>query len=122
MSDFAVSVLRADAAAVWLSLSGEFDVSAVGRASTALAEAEALSPANIVLDLSLLSFLDSSGLHWILEAHECAERRGSRLSLVAAPPSVQRIFELTGLEKHLEFVARPMSQQQTVIGASVPGE
>ena len=121
MSDFAVSVLQADADVVWLSLSGEFDLSAVERASKALAEAEALSPKSILVDLSLLSFMDSSGLHWIVEAHESAGRRGSRLSLVAGPPNVQRVFEITGLEKQLVFVARPEGHQQTV-SASVPGD
>src|SRR5713101_5357723 len=109
MSDFAVSVLHADAAVVWLSLSGEFDVSAVGNASTALAQAEALSPETVLVDLSPLSFMDSSGLHWIVEAYESAERKGLRLSLVAGPPGVHRLFEITGLEKHLPFVARPES-------------
>ena len=109
MSDFAVSVLQADAEIVWLSLSGEFDLCAVESASRAFAEAEALSPESILVDLSALSFMDSSGLHWIVEAHESAERRGSRVSLVAAPPTVQRIFEITGVEKHLVFVPRPSS-------------
>jgi anti-sigma B factor antagonist len=109
MSDFAVSVLQADADVVWLSLSGEFDLSAVERASKALADAEALSPESILVDLSLLSFMDSSALHWIVEAHESAQRHGSRMSLVAAPPSVQRLFAITGLEEHLVFVARPLS-------------
>ena|SRR3981081_2521656 len=121
MSDFAVSVLHADASVVWLSLSGEFDLAAVGSASTALAQAQALSPEHLLVDLSLLSFLDSSGLHWILEAHESAGRKGSRLSLVAGPPNVQRVFEITGLEKQLVFVARPEGHQQTV-SASVPGD
>jgi anti-anti-sigma factor len=74
-----------------------------------LAEAEALSPENILVDLSLLSFVDSAALHWIVEAHESAERQGSRMSLIAGPPNVQRLFEITGLEKHLVFVARPLS-------------
>jgi anti-sigma B factor antagonist len=109
MSDFAVSVLQADADVVWLSFSGEFDVSAVERASRALAEAEALSPESILVDLSLLSFMDSSGLHWIVEAHESAQRHGVRVSLIAGPPTVQRLFAITGLEEHLVFVARPLS-------------
>ena len=122
MSDFAVSVLHADAAVVWLSLSGEFDVSAVGRASTALAEAEALSPETVLVDLSALSFMDSSGLHWIVEAHEATARKGSRLNLVAGPPGVHRVFEVTGVEKHVVFVPRPEGHQQTVISAKVLGE
>jgi len=59
------------------------DVAAGGRGP--LAEAEALCPETLVLDLSRLEFLDSSGLGCILEAHARANNAGRRLALLGRP-------------------------------------
>jgi anti-anti-sigma factor len=106
MSDFAVSVLRADAAVVWLSLAGDFDLAAVPAVRKALVEAGSTAPGTLLLDLSLLSFMDSSGLHCIMDAQDAAQRVGTRLALGAGPACVQRVFETTGVDQHFEFVAR----------------
>jgi anti-anti-sigma factor len=111
MSEFAISMLRADAAIVWLSLAGDFDLAAVPAVQQALAEAESTAPATLLLDLSLLSFMDSSGLHCILDAKDSAGRAGTRLALVAGPSNVQRLFEVTGVDQHVEFVARPVLEE-----------
>jgi anti-sigma B factor antagonist len=58
----------------------------------------------LVLDLSELSFIDSTGLLAILKAREqCAERR-SRFFLIPGPPAVQRVFRLTDLLERLPFL------------------
>ena len=72
----------------------------------ALDAAEALAPVDPVLDLSGLSFIDSSGLHCIVRAHERAQKEGRRMVLVPGSSSVQRVLELTGMDRHLEFVTR----------------
>jgi len=108
---FTVSVLRADEEVAWLTLAGELDLAAVGALSKAIGEAQALTPATVVLDLSQLSFLDSSGLGCIVEARMWAQQTGCRLALVPGPTAVQRTFEITGLDKHLEFVSGPVLQE-----------
>src|SRR2546423_11863989 len=107
MSDFSVSVLRADAAVVWLSLAGDFDLAAVPVVQKALAEAQSTAPGTVLLDLSLVSFMDSSGLHCILDAQDFADRVGIRLALVAGPSSVQRLFQITAVGQHVALLARP---------------
>jgi len=96
--------VRREDAAVVLSLTGELDLAGVEALSKTLAEAEGLCPETLVLDLSRLEFLDSSGLSCILEAHARANNAGRRLALLGGPRAVHRVFELTGMDKHLKFV------------------
>ncbi|MEA2445437.1 MAG: hypothetical protein QOJ12_2729 [Thermoleophilales bacterium] len=59
--------------------------------------------ASILLDLSELTFMDSSGLRLIWETDAEAKQHGLDLALASGPPEVMRVFELTGLRKRLNF-------------------
>jgi anti-anti-sigma factor len=58
-----------------------------------------------VLDLRGLSFMDSSGLHFLVELHEHAARDGFELRLVAPPAPVDTPIRLCGLDQHLPFMS-----------------
>jgi anti-anti-sigma factor len=73
---------------------GEIDLATAGQVARALRDAAC---AEVVLDLSAVSFIDSSGIRMILEARDASLERGSRLSLLPGPPAVQRAFDITGL-------------------------
>ena len=60
----------------------------------------------ILLDLRGLTFLDSSGLRYVLDLHRAASDVGFRLELVHGA-NVRRIFELSGTLEALPFVAAP---------------
>jgi anti-anti-sigma regulatory factor len=49
----------------------------------------------VVLDLRELAFMDSSGVHAIVEASIRARQLGNRLLLLSGPPGVDRVFTLT---------------------------
>jgi anti-anti-sigma factor len=49
------------------------------------------------LDLRRLTFMDSSGLHVVLDAHELCARNGYGFSLIGGTPAVRRLFEVSGL-------------------------
>ena len=59
--------------------------------------------ASVLLDLSELTFLDSSGLRLIWDTATAAKQHGLELALASGPPEVMRVFELTGLRKRLNF-------------------
>ncbi len=86
-----------------MSLRGELDLSSVDRFRARTDEALAGRPSRLVLDLRPLRFMDSSGLHCLLRAAEAARRAGVELELVAGPPAVMRVVELTGLAGVLPF-------------------
>nr|WP_269324005.1 STAS domain-containing protein [Streptosporangium roseum] len=65
-----------------------------------------LSGGHLVLDLSPMTFCDSSGLSRIITVfHQCRER-GVNLLLAAPPPSLRRILALTGLDRVLQIRRR----------------
>jgi anti-anti-sigma factor len=59
----------------------------------------------VVVDLSGLDFIDSTGIRTLLEAMRTAEREGTKLELRPGKPEVQRIFEVSGLLDTLPFAA-----------------
>ena len=61
----------------------------------------------IVLDLSELEFMDSSGLRLIVLADMRSREAGRRFSLIRGPETVHRVFEITRMSERLDFVDRP---------------
>jgi anti-anti-sigma factor len=89
---------------VTVSLKGELDLSSVGKVEAELKRVEAHGPSLLVLDLSQLSFLDSTGLRAVVTADERARSDGRRFVIVRGPDAVQRVFSITRLEERLEMV------------------
>jgi anti-sigma B factor antagonist len=78
-------------------LTGEADLQGVPEVEAALKDALDGEPRLIVIDLSNLTFIDSSGLHTLVTAHELCRARGHELRIIPGPANVQRLFELTGM-------------------------
>jgi len=55
----------------------------------------------MIVDLSRVTFLDSSGVGVLVQAHRVATERDTRLLLVASEP-VRKLLRLTGLDTVLE--------------------
>jgi anti-anti-sigma factor len=89
---------------VHVALMGELDLSTVAKVQEALRKIEAGSPPTLVVDLSKLTFLDSTGLRCIVTADERAREQGRRVVIVRGPDPVQRVFAITRLEERLEMV------------------
>jgi len=87
-----------------LVLSGEIDLMSAPTLERELLRAEE-SHDLVAIDLSDISFLDSTGLHLITAASLRLRERGGRLLVVQGPPQISRLFELSGLTDHLELVA-----------------
>jgi anti-sigma B factor antagonist len=77
------------------SLSGELDVTT----SQGLAERLAGPPGSlVVLDLSGLTFIDSSGIGAIHAARRLTIKNGGTLVVSRPSPQVHRVLEITGLD------------------------
>ena len=100
---FSVDVQRRGDALV-LTPSGELDLATVP-AVDAILEAEEPAPAHVVLDLSSLAFIDTSGMRLVLAQQAACERAGRRLTLVEGSPAVQRLFALAGVQDRLPFAS-----------------
>jgi anti-anti-sigma factor len=85
-------------------LTGELDLSTVDKVEQELARVEGEGPPVVALDLSRLTFLDSSGLRVIVSADQRARRESRRFVVVRGPDTVQRVFSITHLDEQLELV------------------
>jgi anti-sigma B factor antagonist len=81
-----------------VALRGELDVANSEQVQAELVAAEG---SVVVVDLSELSFIDSSGLTALVHAHDEITGHGRGFELRGASGSVQRVFEITGLSKLL---------------------
>jgi len=83
---------------------GEIDIATVPVVETHLSELAAAGFKQVTLDLRAVGFLDSSGLRMILEWDAHSRADGFAFSLVAGPPAVQRLFDLTHTTELLSFI------------------
>ena len=59
----------------------------------------------LVLDLRKLSFMDSSGIGFIIGRYKLMQRRGGSVAVINADRRMDRIFEMAGLYKLVERMA-----------------
>ena len=81
-----------------IALSGELDMATVPTLGDRLTAVERDGARAILLDLRDLRFLDSTGLHALVRAHERSKTNGHRLLLVGVSPVTRRLCEITGTE------------------------
>lgn len=89
-----------------LVLSGELDLASADRLKATLEGICSGATGAVTIDLSRVSFIDSTGLHALLAAQKLCEEHGCAFSLTPGPPAVQRLFELTGVLEVLPFQER----------------
>jgi len=79
-------------------VTGEIDM------DTALALADAIAAAggDLVVDMSGVSFLDSSGLRVLIQAQLAFEERGSSFTIADPSPQVARLFEMSQLNDYFD--------------------
>lgn len=81
-------------------LHGEIDASTVSTLTEHLAATEG----DVVIDLSGVGFIDSSGLRALIGAKQKIDERGSSLQLRSPSPAVSRLFELSSVDTYFTIV------------------
>lgn len=89
---------------VVIAFAGVLDLETIRSAEAALADAEAHRPTRIVVDLSEVEFIDSTGLRLIVSADARLRRDGRMLELVKGPDRVHRVFRMTLMNERLAFI------------------
>jgi len=92
--------MRADPAGPCLiTVSGELDYHTGPRLRAYLDDAPCESGAGLVLDLSGITYCDSTGVSVLVHAYRRTEATGTMLALAGAAPEVFRLLSLTGLDR-----------------------
>lgn len=79
-------------------LEGEIDLSRSPELRLALLDMAAKQPARLVVDLSGVGYMDSSGVATLVEALQHQRRHEGRMVLCGLGPKVKSIFEIARLD------------------------
>jgi anti-sigma B factor antagonist len=82
---------------------GELDMATVGVVDKELRGLREAGFKHLVLDLSGLTFMDSSGLNLVSRWTAEASKGGFEFELEAGSPLIERVFELSGLTDSLRY-------------------
>ena len=101
----ALQVSREDTQdALVLLFTGELDITTLPLARAELVDAERGNSPVLLVDLSRLRFMDSSGVRLVLQADSRARDANRRLVIIPGERP-RRVFELLGLLNRLELVS-----------------
>ncbi|MBL7260606.1 STAS domain-containing protein [Paractinoplanes lichenicola] len=103
MPDEFVTSLNNNGETATVALRGEVDVLTVDQVRSALSDALATRPREIVVDLAGLVFIDSTGLGALIFGFQRARDAGIRFRLTGATPPVKQILVLSGLLEVVEL-------------------
>jgi anti-anti-sigma factor len=87
-----------------LALTGELDIDSASKLEEAVREVCA-SGTDLVIDLRKVTFMDSTGLRVLIVAGTLCEEMGNELRIVPGE-DIQRILEISGLDRVLPFTSR----------------
>jgi anti-sigma B factor antagonist len=82
-----------------VSVTGDFDVRSAPTFRKALESYSLPAADDVVLDLSDVGFLDSSGLAAIIDLHLRLEAAGARLMVVPGGTQIDHMFSVTGIRR-----------------------
>lgn len=82
-----------------LPLDGEIDLHISPRVALSLAQMVKKKPGKLVVDLSRVSYIDSSGLAVLIEAMQGVEEYGGTFAIAGMQETVRSIFEIARLDQ-----------------------
>jgi anti-sigma B factor antagonist len=85
-------------------VSGEVDLASAPQLFETLVQ---WSEGDVHVDLSGVSYVDSSGLHALFRAERRANERGRRVIVHGTRPNVRRIMEIAGVTELLHLDGQP---------------
>jgi anti-sigma B factor antagonist len=94
----AVAGITEDHGQLVVALEGEIDLEQAGAVRRALLES-LKKGRSVLVDLSLVTYIDSSGIASLVEGLQVARKQKTDLALVAVSQRVRRVLELARLDK-----------------------
>jgi anti-sigma B factor antagonist len=97
--EFGVSDQQRDGASV-VTPHGEVDMATAPALSEHLDEVIDRNRGHVVVDLTPVTFIDSTGLGVLISAKHRCDEAGRELRVVISQPNIRKVFEITGLTDH----------------------
>jgi anti-sigma B factor antagonist len=93
--------LQQDGTTLRLELAGEVDLAARPELDRLLSEADGLQGGAVLVDLTRATFLDSTGLQWLLRVREAITRSGASLAVAVPDGPVRDVLRVSGIDRML---------------------
>jgi anti-sigma B factor antagonist len=93
--------------AAMVSLYGELDIRYQSQVIASLERALARRPSALAADLRGLTFMDSTGVHALINVERRCRRQGVRFVVIRGPITVDRVLSVLGLDRLFEIVGDP---------------
>jgi anti-sigma B factor antagonist len=117
MDDYGLTVeVRQEPGHVLVTVAGEIDIATVPQLQERLAAAAA-SGRPLIVDLDRVTFIDASGLGVLASAARRAAAHGASLQAVSARHHLQRLFTITGLDRHIPLARTVTEARQNLAAA-----
>jgi anti-sigma B factor antagonist len=116
------SEVRRSAEHASILLAGELDLSTVGDLYAQFAELAREGVSHVALDLTELTFMDSSGLAVLIAEQKRVESLGGEMIVLSPGKRIRRLFELTGLGAYLTIRPEKVLEDTEPNGAAAPPE
>ena len=100
-----------------ISLRGELDLNTIPRLEKQLFE-QLRVRAGVIVDLTNVSFIDSSGIGLLIRAFRATGRAGALHTVVAEGSQVDRIFSLAGIDRVLPIFSARAPALEALNGAA----
>jgi anti-sigma B factor antagonist len=88
-----------------IALAGEWDLAERDATRRVIEDVVSRAPDRVVLDLRRVSFIDSSGVHAVVQLAQCVAPLEIELLILPGPRAVHRVFEICQLIERLPFVS-----------------
>ncbi len=98
---------------VLVSVVGEVDVATAPQLRGLLQEAVAEGSPTVAVDLTGVTFIDSTALGVLIEAKKLCDGEGGTMRIAVSEPRILKIFEITGLTELFDI--RP-TRDQAIVG------
>jgi anti-sigma B factor antagonist len=116
--DFSVTMRAVDELSV-VDVAGEVDVFSAPELAEQLAQLFDAGRRTVVVDLTSVTFLDSTGLGTLVAARNRAEEAGGHLPIIGSAERVLKLFRITGLDE--VFVIYPSIEAAITATTAKPG-
>lgn len=110
------SEIHRDRALAQIKLSGRLDASTVGQLERTFADAQLVGVRAVVIDMSELTYVSSSGLRVLLSARSALRKRNGEIFLCALGRNVREVFDMVGFSAVFGIFDTPEQALQAADG------
>jgi anti-sigma B factor antagonist len=102
---FVIEVSEVSAGVYVVALSGEMDIATSPELVSRLAGVRGTGTYRVMVDLSRLGFIDSSGIKALVSSAKTVQANGGALMIIAPPPHLEKVFDIVQLSSVIPIAA-----------------